>query len=272
MVDKNVIISLGEEYYKSQIECLVSDLFFKNKQLVLLAGPSGSGKTTTARMIIESIQAKGKKAVYLSMDDWFRTKSEYEVPKTEDGKLDFESPICVDIDLLNEDLTALLNGYTVELPKYDFVNQKMYYDGTFLQIDENTIIVIEGLHALNSFITIDRSKCYRIFVKPEDIVYDGVTFTHEDIRLYRRISRDKLHRGRTIEDTLNMLSSVSRGEKLYLLPTVKDIDFRVDTFISYELYLHKNVLGDFQKLKGIHNIEISVKDMPKGSLLEEFYL
>ena len=271
MVDKKLMINLGEGYYKSQIERLVSDLFFKDKQLILLSGPSGSGKTTTARLIIESIKEKGKKAVYLSMDDWFKTKSEYEVPQTEDGKPDFESPICVDIDLLNENLTALLNGYRVELPKYDFVGQKMYYDGTSMQIDENTIIVIEGLHALNSFITVDRSKCYRIFVKPNDILYDGVTFTNEDIRLYRRISRDKLHRGRSIEDTLNMLSSVSRGEKLYLNPTVRDIDFQVDTFISYELYLHKTILGDFQKLKDIHNIDISIKDIPHGSLLEEFY-
>jgi hypothetical protein len=68
-----------------------------------------------------------------------------------------------------------------------------------------------------------------------------------------------------------MLSSVSRGEKLYLNPTVRDIDFQVDTFISYELYLHKTILGDFQKLKDIHNIDISIKDIPHGSLLEEFY-
>lgn len=272
MIDKKRIIIEGEEFYQNQVKRLVSDLLKKKKNLVLLSGPSGSGKTTTAKLIVDEIVNQGKKAVYLSMDDWFRTKSEYEVPVTEDGKLDFESPICVDIDLLNEDLTALLNGYKVELPKYDFVNQKMYYDGEILQIDNQTIIVIEGLHALNSFITIDRSKSYRVFVRPDNVVYDGISFTHEDIRLYRRISRDRLHRGRTIDETLNMLSSVSRGETLYLNPTVKDIDFQVDSFISYELYLHKTILGDFKKLKDIHNIEIMIKDIPEGSLLEEFYL
>ena len=205
------------------------------------------------------------------MDDWFRTKSEYEVPTTEDGKLDFESPICVDIDLLNKDLQNLLNGNTVELPKYDFVNQKMYYNQDFLRIDNTTIIVIEGLHALNPFIKISRDNVFRVYVCPNNVCYDGISFTNEEIRLYRRISRDKLHRGRTIEETIEMWSSVSRGEKLYLKPSVKDIDFNVDSFMGYELYLHKGVLENFDKLKQIKNIVITTNDIPDGSLMEEFY-
>ncbi len=265
------MINNGEEKYLTQLQQIVLDILLKNRRLVLLSGPSGSGKTTTATLIVEKLRNKGKKAIYLSMDNWFKTKSDYVVPKTEDGKDDFESPFCVDIDILNKDLRDLLAGKEVELPKYDFVNQKMYYDGDFVTIDANTVIVVEGLHALNSFIDIDRTNSYRIFVKPLSSELEGVFFTDEDIRLYRRINRDKLHRGRTIEDTLHMLSSVSRGEQLYLNPTIKDIDFNVDSFMPYELYLHKTYLGDFQKLSSLTDIKIGIEDIPSKSLLEEFY-
>ena len=271
MVDKMKLIVDGENHYHKQVSELVEKLIIKGCPIVLLAGPSGSGKTTTAQMIVKEIEKHSKNAVYLSMDNWFRTKADYDIPKTEDGKLDFESPICVDIDLLNQNLTDLISGLEVELPQYDFVNQKMYFDGSTLQIDKNTIIVLEGLHALNPFITINRDNVFRIFIKPNDVEINNTVFTHRDIRLYRRISRDKLHRGRTVEETMEMLSSVSRGEVLYLEPYVYDIDFMVDTFIGYELYLHKSVLGEFEKLKVVDSIDITINDIPTTSLLCEFY-
>ena len=272
MLNKENLILESEKKYHNQVQSLVKKLLSTSSRIVLLAGPSGSGKTTTAKMIVSEIKKNGKKAVYLSMDDWFKTKADYEVPKTEDGKLDFESPICVDIDLLNQNLRDLLNGVEINLPKYDFLGQRMFFDGTKLKLDNNTIVVIEGLHALNPFIDIDRKNVFRVFVKPEDIQLGNITFTHKDLRLYRRISRDKLHRGRTIEDTLEMLSSVSRGETLYLEPYIYDIDSRVNSYIGYELYLHKSVLGNFSKLEYVKSIDISVKDIPKTSLLCEFYM
>lgn len=271
MVDKLELIVKGEERYNNQIKELVSNLVKSESRIVLLSGPSGSGKTTSAKMIANELNKYGKKAVYLSMDDWFKTKSEYVVPVTEDGQLDFESPFCVDIDLLNQNLSDLLNGLEVELPKYDFVNQIMYFDGYSLKIDKNTIIVLEGLHALNSFIDIDRKNVFRVFVKPEDVKVNNTLFTHEDIRLYRRISRDSIHRGRTLLETLEMLSSVTRGEKLYLNPCVIDIDYYINSYIDYELYLHKSVLGDFEKLENLDKMNITVSDIPDNSLLWEFY-
>ena len=272
MANKNELILNGEQKYLSQISVLVEKLISENKKMVLITGPSGSGKTTTAKVIAEKIEDMGYNAVYLSMDDWFRTKSEYQIPVTEDGKPDFESPICLNIELLNSDLNKLLKGEVIDLPTYDFVNQKMYYSGVELVADSNTITIVEGLHAFNPMIELDRDKIFKVFVRPENQLYNGVEFTHEDIRLYRRISRDKLYRGRSIDETLYMLSSVTRGEKLYLNPHIKDVDVKVNTFIDYELFLHKSVLGNFEKLKSVEDVDITVKDIPEKSLLTEFYL
>lgn len=271
MVDKLKLITNGEYRYNSQIKELVSKLMKSESRIVLLSGPSGSGKTTSAKMIVNEVINQGKKAVYLSMDDWFKTKADYDVPRTEDGKLDFESPICVNIELLNKNLGDLLEGKEVELPKYDFVTQKMYFDGDILKIDANTIIVIEGLHALNPFIEIDRNHVFRVFVKPSDVEINNILFDDEDTRLYRRISRDKLHRGRSLDETLEMLSSVTRGERLYLYPHVVDLDYQINSFIDYELYLHKSVLGAFEKLKNLDSLDITINDIPDNSLLWEFY-
>lgn len=271
MGDKLGLIKKGEYRYYSQVKELVFNLMESGSRIVLLSGPSGSGKTTTAKMIANEINNYGKKAVYLSMDDWFKTKADYEVPRTEDGKLDFESPVCLDIDLLNQNLNDLLSLKLIKLPKYNFVTQVMYFDGSTLQIDNDTIIVIEGLHALNPFINIDRKNVFRVFVKPNDVLINNLLFTDEDIRLYRRISRDRLHRGRTLDETLDMLSSVTRGERLYLYPTVVDLDYQVNSFIDYELHLHKSVLGDFDNLSSFKALNITVKDIPSTSLLWEFY-
>ena len=272
MLNKENMILLGENKYKSQIISLVDKLLEDKKKMVLITGPSGSGKTTTAKRIADEVEDRGFNAVYLSMDDWFRTKSEYQIPITEDGKPDFESPICLDIPLLNSDLNKLLNGEVIDLPTYDFVKQEMFYSGVELVADERTIVIVEGLHAFNPKINLDRTKVFKVFVRPENQWVNNIEFTHEDIRLYRRISRDKLYRGRSMEETLYMLSSVSRGEKLYLNPYIQDIDVFVNTFIDYELYLHKSVLGDFEKLQSVNNIDITIKDIPQTSLLTEFYL
>ena len=272
MLNKENMILNGENKYKNQVISLVAELLDSKKKMVLITGPSGSGKTTTAKRIAEEVENKGFNAVYLSMDDWFRTKSEYQIPMTEDGKPDFESPVCLNIELLNNDLNKLLNGEVIDLPTYDFVKQEMFYSGVELVADDRTIVIVEGLHAFNPQINLNRDKVFKVFVRPENLWVNNIEFTHEDIRLYRRISRDKLYRGRTLEETLYMLSSVSRGEKLYLNPYIKDVDVFVNTFIDYELYLHKSVLGDFEKLQGVESIDITVKDIPQTSLLTEFYL
>ena len=96
----NDLIDFSEDRFNSDIQDIVSDVINKNKRIVLLTGPSGSGKTTSAKKIVREIKRRGVEAVYLSMDNWFRTKSEFDIPSTEDGGFDYESPLCVNIELL----------------------------------------------------------------------------------------------------------------------------------------------------------------------------
>ena len=265
------LIDFSEDRFNSDIKEIVLDVINKNKRIILLTGPSGSGKTTSAKKIIKEIKKNGREAVYLSMDNWFRTKSEFKIPLTEDGGYDYESPLCVNIDLLNQHLTDLLNGEKIRLPIYDFVNQKMIFGDKYIQISSDAIIVLEGLHALNEFVKLDRSVVYRLLVCPQNVEYKNISITQKEIRLYRRITRDSLHRGRTIDETVDMFKTVSRGEKLYLEPCIKDIDYYLNSFLEYEIFLHKSVLGDFQKLKDVENKGISVENIPSASLMEEFY-
>ena len=142
-IDNNMsvrdLILYSENRYDKDIERIIEDILNKNKRIVLLTGPSGSGKTTTAKRLVKGLKKRNKDAIYLSMDNWFRTKSEFEVPLTEDGKPDYESPLCVNIDLLNEHLCGLLEGISFNLPIYDFVNQKMNISDKVITAKENTI-------------------------------------------------------------------------------------------------------------------------------------
>ena len=264
-------IRFSENKYSDKIKYIVDEVIKNNKRIVLLTGPSGSGKTTSAKRIVEELSRRGLDSVYLSMDNWFRTKSEFKVPFTEDGKPDYESPLCVNIELLNQNINDLFNNKEISLPVYDFINQKMIVTSETLKISDKTVIVLEGLHALNDFLCLNRDLVYRLLVCPKDVNYDDLRFSERDIRLFRRITRDKLHRGRSLEETLEMYPIVCRGEDLYLNPTLKDIDYHLNSFLDYELYLHKSVLGDLNQLGQLDTYFIGISQIPNGSLMEEFY-
>lgn len=271
--DKNILIKKSENKYDNQIENIVSKVKGLNKRILLLSGPSGSGKTTTAKRIVKRLKEKGVESVYLSMDNWFRTKSEYTLPLDEKGRPDYESPLCVDIKLLNEDLEKLLNGDSINLPLFDFVNEIMTITDKTLKLkSDNSILVLEGLHALNTYVNVNREYSYKVYVCPEDLyLKDNIKIFQEEIRLYRRITRDSLHRGRDLEKTVELYETVSRGEKLYLNPFKYDIDSQINSLLDYEIFLHKTVLNDYDKLNIVPALNIGVNDIPKGSIMNEFY-
>lgn len=273
-ISKEELINTSEKEYDMQINSLVNDILLKKKRIVLLSGPSGSGKTTTAKRIVKRLQEIGYSSIYLSMDNWFRTKSSYTLPLNEEGKPDYESPLCVDIDLLNEDMKELLGGKEINLPTFDFVSETMCYNDETLKLkDLNSIIVLEGLHTLNDYVDIDRKFSYRVFVCPEDIcIKNNVEIFQQEIRLYRRINRDKLHRGRTLDKTVELFNSVCRGEELYLKPYLKDIDFNLNSFMDYEIFLHNTVLYGYGKLKNIPKYQVKIEDIPCDSIMTEFYI
>lgn len=223
----------------------------EEKPLILVSGPSGSGKTTTAIKLYQILKSMGHNVCYLSMDRYFKDFTEEERMLKQQNKIDLEAPERVDSDYLNETLNTLLSGGTIELPSYDFTTNKKLPAGKRLSRNGGFIIV-EGIHALNpAVLGKEDALSTRIYVSVRSRLIDskGDKLHPCKIRLMRRMMRDKLYRGREIEDTIRMFSSVQRGESRYILPYKYRSDLDIDTFIPYEAGIYKNKLfAEMQKL------------------------
>ena len=234
----NEIIRLAEAHYESQL-AEVSEAINDRKgtvKLVLIAGPSSSGKTTTSKKLAVYLQSKGFRTHSISIDDYFLDRKD--TPKKENGEYDFESIKAVDTDLFNKQLTKLLEGEKVLLPEFNFVLGKKEYKRN-LQIKENDIIIIEGLHALNDELTMaieDKYK-YKIYISPlTQINIDNHNRIHtSDTRRLRRIIRDNKYRGRMAAETLKMWKDIREGEELYIFPYQDSADTVINTALIYEL-------------------------------------
>ena len=235
----NEVIRLAEVNFEKQLSH-VSQLINDNKnniKIVLLAGPSSSGKTTTAKKLAVYLQAFGFKTHSISIDDYFKDRKD--TPKLEDGSYDFESLRAIDLDLFNKHLAKLLDGERVLLPQYNFVLGKKEFKKNYLKLEENDIIIIEGLHALNDELTVavDRKNKFKVYVSPlTQLNIDNHSRIHtSDTRRLRRIVRDNMTRGRLASDTLNMWNNIRIGEEKYIFPFQDEADVVVNTALVYEI-------------------------------------
>lgn len=236
-------IRLSEAYYSNQLS-QIADEIYENKnniRMVLIAGPSSSGKTTTSKRLEVSLQAKGFRTHQISIDDYFYDRDK--TPVMENGQLDTESLNAVDVTLFNKQLTQLLEGKKVELPEYNFVLGKREYNGRKLQLKENDIIIIEGLHGLNDDLTIsiDRKNKYKIYISPlTQLNIDNHNRIHtSDTRKLRRIVRDNRTRSKNAEATLKMWENIRTGEEKYIYPYQDDADAMVNSSLLYEISVLK---------------------------------
>lgn len=237
------LIRLAEAYYDSQLT-RVADRIYENKsniKIVLLAGPSSSGKTTTSKKLAVYLQSKGFKTHNISIDDYFVNRDD--TPKNEYGEYDFESLKAIDVNLFNKHLTRLLNGEKVQIPTYNFVLGKKEYLDNYLQLKENDVIIIEGLHALNDelTLTIERKNKYKIYISPlTQLNIDNHNRIHtSDTRKLRRIVRDNKYRGYNAADTLRMWTNIRHGEEKYIFPHQDDCDSIINSALVYELGILK---------------------------------
>ena len=214
-----------------------------NSPLVLLSGPSGSGKTTTAMKIAEELRRRGVNTHAVAMDNYFPTINPRPAPRTPEGEIDYESPQCLDMDLLSRHFTALANGEEVMIPKYEFVRQ-MRNDsrGTPLKLGKNEIAIFEGIHALNDQIAGRHPQATKLYISARSNVNEGsvLRFKGTWMRLTRRAVRDYNFRGTDVEDTLDMWANVRRGEKLYISPYKNKADIIFDSSLPYEVSVMKN--------------------------------
>ena len=286
----NDVIQLAEANYNSQL-AKTADIIFNKKdkvKIILLAGPSSSGKTTTARKLEVYLKARGFKTHSISTDDYFLNR--IDTPKKSNGDYDFESLNAVDTDLFNKHLLKLLSGEKVLMPEYNFVLGEREYKNRYLQLGENDIIIIEGLHALNPELTlaVDNSNKFKIYISPlTQLNIDNHNRIHtSDTRRLRRIIRDNKYRGWNAADTLRNWKNILEGEEQYVFPYQNTADIIINSALIYELGVLKTYAEPL--LFSVHEddevypeairlinflrnfLPIPSDDVPKESVLREF--
>ena len=228
--------ALYEAKVKKAAEKIVKNK--ENSPVILLSGPSGSGKTTTAKKISERLETMGIKTHYVSMDDYFKTVTPEATPKTADGEYDLESPLCLDMELLNEHFSDLAAGKKIYVPKYEFARRvRSTIPSKSIKLGKDEMCVFEGIHALNSMITDVHPEAFKLYISARsDVMYGkDCAFKRTWFRLVRRTVRDYNFRGSTAEETMKMWSNVRRGEKLYISPFKDKADYQFDTSFACEL-------------------------------------
>ena len=283
------MINVSEALQEKKIAQMADEIAArKNIRVVLLAGPSSSGKTTTCKRLSVQLLANGIKPVQISLDDYFVDRDK--TPKDADGELDYESLYALNIPLLNQQFNALFRGEEVQLPKYNFQAGKSESNGKRLRLDEQSILIVEGIHALNPELTaqVPEEQKYRIYASAlTTILLDNHNYIPTtDNRLLRRIVRDNKYRGVSAAETIRRWPSVRAGENKWIFPFQENADVMFNTAMLFELAILKTqaepLLEDvpencdeyseaYRLLKFLkYFASIPFKQLPPTSLLREF--
>jgi len=224
--------------FTDQIKKACDEILRNNeKRFVMIAGPSSSGKTTTTRVLGAYLRSKGYDPICISTDDYFVEREDN--PKDDKGNYDFECLNAIDINLLNNQLTALLKGEEINVPSFNFVTGKKEYHNHLIKLKENSIILMEGLHCLNDDLTpfIPERYKYKIYLSPFiPLNIDRHNYISTlDLRLIRRIVRDNRTRGHSVSNTIKNWQSVRNGEEKYIFPYTHQAHYIINTALPYEL-------------------------------------
>ena len=212
------------------------------KRLVLVAGPSSSGKTTFAQKLCIQLKAEGLKPHLISMDNYFIPRAQ--IPFGPDGRQDFESIDALDTELFSEHMQALLKGKSIDLPTYNFVTGDREFNGQTLQLADQDVLVVEGIHGLNRIISegIPRDQVFKIYISAITMlgIDDHNRIPTTDSRLLRRMVRDNQHRNYSAADTLDRWPSVMAGEEKNIFPFQEEADVMFNSSHIYELAVLKS--------------------------------
>ena len=234
------IILVSEAMQEKQVAKIaekIADGYKEGIRIVLISGPSSSGKTTFCKRLQVQLTTNLLHPVGISLDDYFLNRED--TPKDEHGEYDFESLYALDLPYFNKDLKKLLSGEEIDLPTFNFETGQRVFIGKKLKLREKSILVIEGIHALNPELTefIDDKYKYRVYVSVlTSISLDNHNWIPTtDNRLLRRIIRDYRFRGYSAEDTINRWPSVRRGEDKWIFPYQENADAMFNSAMLYEL-------------------------------------
>jgi len=296
---KNINISFGDENEKKQFVLDCEERFHKylkevsnrvvdsGADIILLSGPTCSGKTTLANKIIKDFKEKGKTVIVVSIDGFFNDRNDLRIVET-DRRIDYDSIDALDFEQLKQSVSDLKTKREFSVPIYDFLTQKRVgYD--HYKMDENTVVIFEGIQAVYPEITalFNDYDYVGIFSNVnEDVTVNGTFFSRDDIRLSRRIVRDKKFRGATADFSMYLWETVRENEDKSIYPNKNICKIQMDSFLEYELFVLKKYIieildeveedsvyygkAGWLKNKFISLPEISYDYVPNNSLYTEF--
>ena len=286
------LITLAETYYDNQLAKTAADICKVpgKYKVIFLAGPSSSGKTTTANKLKNYIKIHGINAYNISTDDYFVSKDHIPKDLYNENEYDYDSIKALDVELFNSHLKSLLEGKKVDIPVYNFIKQKREYHNNFLKLEEDDVVIVEGIHALNEAMcaSIDQDKVYKIFLSPlTHLNIDDHNYIHTtDLRKLRRITRDSRTRGHNAADTLSMWRKVFLNEQTAIYPHQDEVNMVINSSLLYEIGVLKTYVEPL--LFNIHEespvypealrlinflrnfLPIPSDDIPNDSVIREF--
>ena len=282
------LIKLAEALHEKKIAQIADAIAEQRPKLVFISGPSSSGKTTFSKRLQIQLLVDGIKPEVLSMDDYFVNR--VDTPRDENGEWDFENVNAVDLPFFRQQLQELLDGKEVDLPTFDFSKGERVFEGRKLKLQKDSVLVIEGLHALNPCILpdVDKSLTFKIYVSALTTInidnHNWIPTT--DIRLLRRVVRDYKYRGFSAKETIARCPSVIRGEQKWVYPYQEEADVMFNSALIFEFAVLKRhaepILAEVPKfceeyteahrlLKFLqYFVPVPEKEVPPTSLLREF--
>jgi len=245
------LIKISEALHEKKIAEIATAITMRKDKIniILIAGPSSSGKTTFSRRLGIQLAVNGLHAIEVSVDNFFVDRQH--TPVDEAGNYDFEALEAIDISYFNDFLLRLIGGEEVAVPRFDFQTGQRKFNGKTMKMENNNILIIEGIHGLNPALTpmIDSEKTYRIFVSAlTQISIDEHTYIPTtDNRLLRRIIRDSKYRGYDAYTTIQRWPSVRRGEEKHIFPFQENADIMFNSALIYELAVIKKYASPLLK-------------------------
>ncbi|MBO7296295.1 MAG: nucleoside kinase [Clostridia bacterium] len=293
MVDSGQVrelIRVNEALHEKKFSQVADMICARGARAVMLAGPSSSGKTTSANRLATQLRVHGKKPILMSLDDYYIDRDK--IAPGQDGKVDLEHINTIDTALFGQHLRALLAGEQVEIPCFNFKHGKREWHGHFLQLDEDSVVIVEGLHALNPVMLpegLAPEAVFKLFVCPllplNLDLHNRIPSSY--LRLLRRIVRDYESRGASVSKTLSMWESVRAGEAKWIFPFQEQADVIFNSSTLYELAVlkkhifpllvavepddeyYEEVRAIVKVLNFVHSADVD-DEIPPTSLVREF--
>lgn len=239
--DASELIKIAEAFHENKLAQVAGCVAEANRErgvrLVLISGPSSSGKTTFAKRLGVQLRVLGLNPVLISLDDYFVDREK--TPRDENGEYDYEALEAIDLEQFNDHLKRLERGESVDIPRYDFISGTRQWHDNPLQLDERSVLIVEGIHGLNPALTpgVPESRKFKIYVSCfTSVALDNVSrIATSDNRLLRRLTRDYRTRGNDALSTLARWESVRRGEEKHIFPYQENADVMFNSSLFYEI-------------------------------------